>query len=123
MKFYIFCKENDIKTYYTNEPYNDIGENKFGLMASASTATQSQSEKNRISKRIKAGLDNAKANGKTLGRPKGAIVKLKLEDKKDEVLNDIANGLTKTFISKKYKVSRSTLDRFLERVNDECNKM
>jgi len=116
IKLYIDLKENGVSIIFTNQPeLNTNGSFSLALMSIMAYFA----ETDRILKveAIKAGLDNAKAKGKILGRKKGAIVKLKLEDRKKEVLNDIANGLTKTFISQKYNVSRTTLDRFLKKVS------
>lgn len=62
-----------------------------------------------IRERVLSGLDAAKANGKTLGRP--------IENKHiDKVIDDYLNtSLSVVEIAQKYKLSRPTIYKYLER--------
>ena len=74
----------------------------FGLSA--------EIERRLISQRTKEALARKKAEGKVLGRPIGSKnVKHKLDGKKDLIQRMLDNGMTKTQIAKKLKVSRNTL--------------
>lgn len=71
-------------------------------------------EREFISERTKEGLARRKAEGKTLGRPKGAkSKKLKLDGRKKEIEGWQEKGLNKTAIAKLCGVSRTTLDGWL----------
>jgi DNA invertase Pin-like site-specific DNA recombinase len=52
---------------YTEQYVNSLGP--FGEAIIGLLAAIAQQEHNRISERVKAGMDRAKANGKTFGRP------------------------------------------------------
>lgn len=54
-----------------------------------------------------------------LGRPVGGKKKLKLDDRKDEVIKYLQMGLNKTAISKILNVSRPTLNNFIEQRLDK----
>lgn len=84
----------------------------FGLSA--------EIERQLISQRTKEALSRLKAEGKKLGRPKGAKGKNnKLKDK-EEILKDIMQRTgSKTLTAKQLHVSRSTLYRFLRKISLE----
>lgn len=62
-----------------------------------------------IKARVRAGLDNAKANGKILGRPS----KLNLE----EIINLRAQGLSLSQIGKRLGVAKSTVSKTLSKIS------
>lgn len=70
-------------------------------------------ERDLISQRTKDGLKRAKANGKTLGRPKGTIGKSKLDGKEKKITELMDTKVSKASIAKIMKVSRPTLDNFI----------
>ncbi len=70
-------------------------------------------ERDLISERTGEGLANAKASGKTLGRPKGSLGVLRLDGKEDEIRQFIDLGVSRTAIAKITGVSRSTLYKFM----------
>lgn len=82
----------------------------FGLSA--------EIERNLISQRTKEALAKRKADGQILGRPKGKKSSYtKLSGKEDIILRYLKQGKTKIYISKKLKVHRNTLSKF---INDKC---
>lgn len=82
----------------------------FGLSA--------EIERNLISQRTKEALAKRKADGKILGRPKGKKSSYtKLSGKEDIIIRYLKQGKTKIYISKKLKVHRNTLSKF---INDKC---
>lgn len=81
----------------------------FGLAA--------EIERNLISQRTKASLANIKANGKKLGRPFSAqSQKLKLSKNVNKLKKLLEKGLPKSQIAKILGVQRSTLHRFILRM-------
>ena len=73
-------------------------------------------EREFISERTKEGLARRKAEGKTLGRPKGAKGKhLKLDGQRKDIKKWQGMGLNKTAIAKLCGVSRVTLDAWLKK--------
>ena len=78
----------------------------FGLFA--------EIERDLISMRTKEGLAAAKAAGKQLGRPKGALGKSKLDGKEEEIAHFLGLGVSKASIAKITGVDRSTLYHFIK---------
>ena len=77
----------------------------FGLFAEV--------ERDLISERTKEGLAAAKAKGKRLGRPKGALGTSRLDGKQDDIRRFLELGVSKTAIAKITGVSRTTLYSFM----------
>jgi DNA invertase Pin-like site-specific DNA recombinase len=73
-------------------------------------------ERDLISERTREGLARARANGKLLGRPKGPG-KSKLDPYKEEIIALLKTGSSKTYLSKKYKVTPPTLYNWLKKRN------
>ncbi len=74
----------------------------------------SEIERKLISMRTREALAGAKAAGKKLGRPKGVLGKSILDARKEEIMNLLALGVTKTSIAKITGVDRSTLYHFIK---------
>lgn len=72
-------------------------------------------EREFISQRTKNALAKLKADGKTLGRPKGPAKSYKIDARRDEILSYRAKGINKTAIAKFIGVSVPTLDAFFKR--------
>jgi DNA invertase Pin-like site-specific DNA recombinase len=91
-----------------------------GSMAAKITVTvlalAGEIEREFISERTKEGLARRKAEGKVLGRPKGAkSKKLKLDAHQADIKKWQKLGLSKTAIAKLAGVSRTTLDVWVKR--------
>jgi len=69
-------------------------------------AVIAKQERNRISERTKAGLERARAKGKTLGRPKNNLTAL-------EIQSLLADGKNRKEIAQKNKCSLATISRVL----------
>ncbi len=77
----------------------------FGLLA--------ELERDLISQRTKEGLKNARAKGKTIGRPKGSQGKSKLDGREREIAGYLDKGVTRANIARILGVSRPTLNNFI----------
>ncbi|MBF0303951.1 MAG: recombinase family protein, partial [Desulfamplus sp.] len=71
-------------------------------------------ERDLISERTKEGLARVKAEGRNLGRPKGALGKSKLDSKQKEIQTYLQKRVNKTSIARIFDVSRPTLVNFIE---------
>ena len=77
----------------------------FGLFAEV--------ERDLISQRTKEGLAAARARGRLLGRPKGALGKSKLDGKEEEIRMLLEKTVSKASIAKIVGVSRTALHHFI----------
>jgi len=77
----------------------------FGLFA--------EIERDLIAERTKEGLMAARAKGKRLGRPKGALGKSKLDGKEQEIQLLLHKHVSKASIARIVEVSPMTLDHFI----------
>jgi len=77
----------------------------FGLFAEV--------ERDLIAERTKEGLAAAKAKGRRLGRPKGALGKSKLNGKEAEITLLLQKKVSKASIARIVEVSPMTLDHFI----------
>jgi DNA invertase Pin-like site-specific DNA recombinase len=77
----------------------------FGLFAEV--------ERDLISQRTKEGLAAARAKGRLLGRPKGALGKSKLDGKEEEIRVLLEKTVSKASIAKIVGVSRTALHHFI----------
>ena len=81
----------------------------FGLFAEV--------ERDLISERTKEGLAAAKAKGKRLGRPKGALGTSRLDGKQQDIRALLGKHVSKASIAKILDVSRSALYHFIQTRN------
>jgi DNA invertase Pin-like site-specific DNA recombinase len=77
----------------------------FGLFAEV--------ERDLISERTKEGLASARAQGRLLGRPKGALGKSKLDGKEDEIRMLLEKEVSRASIAKIVGVSPTALRHFI----------
>jgi DNA invertase Pin-like site-specific DNA recombinase len=66
-----------------------------------------------LSSRTKEALARLKAEGKTLGRPKGSLSGSKLDGREDEIKHILAKGVSKASAARLLDVSRGTLYAFI----------
>jgi len=78
----------------------------FGLSA--------EIERNLISQRTKEALARLKAEGKSVGRPRGSCNVRKLTGREEYILKKLNNGSSKYEIARSLRVHRDTLSRFME---------
>ena len=77
----------------------------FGLFAEV--------ERDLIAERTKEGLAAAKARGKRLGRPQGALSKSKLDGKAEDIRSLLQKNVSKTSIARIMDVAQTTLYHFI----------
>ena len=85
-------------------------------------ALAAEIERNLISQRTKEALRCRKASGMKLGRPAGArtdVKRSKLYSKRAQILRRLAAGESKRSIANLYHTDSKTLNRFLEKLEDE----
>ena len=71
-------------------------------------------ERDLISERTREGLARARASGKKLGRPKGALGPSRLDGREEEIRQFLKLGVSRTAIAKITGVSRSTVYNFMQ---------
>lgn len=104
----IGCKVISIKDNY------ELGDDIQSKVLAFAFGLSAEIERNLISQRTKEALIRKKEEGVTLGRPKGRKSSfVKLSGKRQQILDYLAQGKSKTWISRKYKVHRNTLAAFL----------
>ena len=105
------CQVWTIKEHYRlgNDIQSKVMAFAFGLSA--------EIERNLISQRTKASLDNIRATGKRLGRPFAAqSKKLKLSRNTKKIKHWLDTGMTKYRIAKMMSVSPATVSNFINRM-------
>lgn len=114
ISFIEFLNEQKISLYIQNLGMETLLDNgKVNLMFKpilVTLASFAEMERELLSERIKSGLNNARANGKTIGRPKGDR-KNKDEYLKEyrKLINDLDKGLSLRKLSKIHNVSINTV--------------
>jgi DNA invertase Pin-like site-specific DNA recombinase len=70
-------------------------------------------ERDLVSERTRQALAAKKAQGITLGRPKGSLGRSKLDSKVPEILDLLKDKASNAFIARRLKVSRTTLVNYI----------
>ena len=106
------CLEKEVNIIAIKENYKLTNTLEAKVIAFAFSIA-SEVERRLISLRTREALARKKAEGIKLGRPKN--VSMKLTGKENEIKELISSGIPKTQICKKFKISRSTLYKFIYR--------
>ena len=106
------CLEKEVNIIAIKENYKLTNTLEAKVIAFAFSIA-SEVERRLISLRTREALARKKAEGIKLGRPKN--VSMKLTGKETEIKELISSGIPKTQICKKFKISRSTLYKFIYR--------
>jgi DNA invertase Pin-like site-specific DNA recombinase len=101
----VFALKEGLRLTGTQDLQTTVIVTLFGLFA--------EIERTLLSLRTKEALAVAKAAGKRLGRPRGALGKSKLDGKQEEIQTLLALRVSKASIAKITGVDRATLYHFL----------
>jgi DNA invertase Pin-like site-specific DNA recombinase len=112
MEILSLATEKDVKIYAVKGNWQLDGSLQSKVVAMA-FAIAAEIERDLISQRTKEALAARKRDGMILGRPRG-IGKSKLDIYQPEIEALLANGSTLTFIAKRYKTSKSNLQRWIK---------
>ncbi len=123
MEILNICMMKEAKVWTVKDNYR-LGDDIQSKVLAFAFGLSAEIERNLISQRTKEALLRKKAEGFTLGRPKGKTNsegKYKLSGMENKIKRLINKGVSKRKIAKLCKVDRSTLDRFLKKINVQIN--
>lgn len=107
------CMKKDIQLWTIKDNYR-LGSDISSKVLAFAFGLSAEIERNLISQRTKEALARVKAEGKVLGRPKGAkSSKVKLTGYENQIRIMLSKNIPKTKIAKKLKVDRNTLHTFI----------
>jgi DNA invertase Pin-like site-specific DNA recombinase len=112
MEILALATEKGVKIYAVKGNWQLDGTLQSKVVAMA-FAIAAEIERDLISQRTREALAARKRDGKVLGRPRG-VGKSKLDAFQPEIAALLANGSTLTFIAKRYKTSKSNLQRWMK---------
>ena len=116
MKILETCLNKNCQVWTLKENYK-LGNDIQSKVLAFAFSLAAEIERKLISDRTKSSLANIKASGKKLGRPFNAKTKkLKLAKNQQRIQNLITKGLSKSQIARILGVDRSTLVRFIQRL-------
>ena len=114
MEILNICMTKECKVWTIKDNYR-LGEDIQSKVLAFAFGLSAEIERNLISQRTKEALARKKAEGVTLGRPKGRKSShVKLSGKEEIIRDLLANGVSQTHIAKIYKVNRMTVAKFIK---------
>lgn len=110
------CLNKNCQVWTLKENYR-LGNDLQSKCLAFAFSLSAEIERNLISQRTKASLDNIRASGKKLGRPLSAqSKKLKLSRNAKKIKKLLDLGVTRYRIAKMMNVRQTTVDRFIKRM-------
>lgn len=121
MDILYICMDKGCQVWTIKDNYR-LGEDIQSKVLAFAFGLSAEIERNLISSRTKEALARKKSEGKVLGRPKGKkmdLEKMKLGKVQKSFIEQYKQGVPVSKIANKYHVSRSTVYRYLERIEEE----
>ncbi len=113
MEVLSICMKKDIALWTIKDNYR-LGTDISSKVLAFAFGLSAEIERNLISQRTKEALARVKAEGKPLGRPKGARNKtVKLTGYEAIIVKMLDRKVPKTVIARRLKVDRNTLNKFI----------
>ncbi len=115
-----YCMEREIKVWTIKDNYR-LGDDLTSKVLAFAFGLSAEIERNLISQRTKEALVKKKAEGITLGRPKGKKSNYYKLSGKDNLIKDLLNkGIPKIQIAKILNVHRNTLSKYMNENHIYC---
>ena len=119
MEILSLCMRRECRVWTIKDGYR-LGDDIQSKVLAFAFGLSAEIERNLISQRTKEALARLKAEGKTLGRPRGSAQPpehLRLYRHDAYIHRSLRNGVSKRSIARHLHCSRNTLERYLEREN------
>ena len=113
MEILNICMSKECRVWTIKDNYR-LGEDIQSKVLAFAFGLSAEIERDLISQRTKEALARKKAEGKVLGRPKGKkSSKVKLTGKEETIKELLNQGVSKSQISRIFKVNRNTVAKFI----------
>ncbi len=108
------CMKKDVKVYTVKDDY-ELGDNIQSKVLAFAFGLAAEIERDMISQRTKEALARKKAEGITLGRPRGSKGKqTKLSTHKKQIFEMLDNHISQNHIALHFRVHRHTVSAFIK---------
>ena len=114
MEILNICMNKECKVWTIKDNYR-LGDDIQSKVLAFAFGLSAEIERNLISQRTKEALARKKAEGVTLGRPKGSLSShVKLSGKENTIADLLDQGISQSQIARIFKVNRMTVARFIK---------